>query len=858
MKTAIVVRPLRLMTDICKSACAVASRLAFVGLLTAFAVTQCRAADPDLRMLFNDGKFEAVVVLAQRQIENTRSSGKFADSVFSGLLAARAAIQLERYSDAEKLIGRALVDAKKVVAERELLASLYFTQAHLYRIRKDFRSASSRSRDAFALAPKNRQVELEYYLTNGRILFSAGYDVAAIVWLEKAEQISTSRRSALHLEVLRFLSLAWRSKFYYGKAISYSQKLVEESQNTEFKYRHRQALYEYANLLSSSGQEHKAKTHYERGLNLARFGKDDQQSCLLLSSLYQSDIESAEKYLRVLESIDEAETFQLERLMGKAIVAAYRGESDESDRYFAKLQTLKSYSDHLVPYWRAVLAERKHDWPQLIERTGVLLKLSEEDGFREDLPDLYLRLAKGYWGSGNQELALSNARKAENIVSQSRPVGDAPLSLSMLETFHSVYRLLAEIERKSDNINSSFEIAEYLKARVLRDRIDFSPLKQLPDISPELRKKAELLSHKFLDGRDDGELDSFEQSVTMTIPNNAEPRPLTPDFHKPLGLEGTTIVSYIFASSGELGAYVLEGGHPVRFVKLDLSENETADMADAARKKIQERIFFKNDGKRLYDRLIAPLSVQTSNLIIVPDKFLWKIPFHALSPDGESYLIERKMVSYTPSVSMLVKMLDEEQPIRKTAQIYANNTFQGRSLRFVNQEAATIGKLFGVQPIIGASRAQFFKSSENSDILHFSMHAQVDAEEPLASFLAFRPAMAHNGRITVEDLTKARVKRQSLAFLASCDTSNVMEGEGLVSLAWALLGSGSTSVISAQWEANDQSTEMFAKHFYDEYRKGVSASRAMQLASIAMIKNKSSETHEPYYWAAFTLLGDFR
>jgi len=306
------------------------------------------------------------------------------------------------------------------------------------------------------------------------------------------------------------------------------------------------------------------------------------------------------------------------------------------------------------------------------------------------------------------------------------------------------------------------------------------------------------------------------------------------------------------------GAYVLEGGHPVRFVKLGLSENETADMADAARKKIQERIFFKNDGKRLFDRLVAPLSVQTSNLIIVPDKSLWKIPFHALSPDGESYLIEKKIVSYSPSVSMLLKMLDEKPPIRKTAQIYANSTFEGRSLRFVNQEAATIGKLFGVQPMIGASLAQFFKSSENSDVLHFSMHAQADAEEPLASFLAFRPAIAHNGRITVEDLTKARLKRQSLAFLASCDTSNVMEGEGLVSIAWAFLGSGSTSVISAQWEANDQSTEMFAKHFYDEYRKGVSASRAMQLASIAMIKNKSSETHEPYYWAAFTLLGDYR
>ncbi|MBE7516099.1 MAG: hypothetical protein HS105_05755 [Chloracidobacterium sp.] len=125
-----------------------------------------------------------------------------------------------------------------------------------------------------------------YYITNGRILFSSGYDISAIVWLERAETISNNvPLSALHLEMLRFLSLAWQSKFYYGKAISYSQKLVEASQNTGFKFRHRQALYEYGNLLSAAGQEQRAKTIYEKGLNLAISSKDYDQSCILLSTL---------------------------------------------------------------------------------------------------------------------------------------------------------------------------------------------------------------------------------------------------------------------------------------------------------------------------------------------------------------------------------------------------------------------------------------------------------------------------------------------------------------------------------------------------------------------------------------------
>lgn len=177
---------------------------------------------------------------------------------------------------------------------------------------------------------------------------------------------------------------------------------------------------------------------------------------------------------------------------------------------------------------------------------------------------------------------------------------------------------------------------------------------------------------------------------------------------------------------------------------------------------------------------------------------------------------------------MLADALKENAPVRRIARIFANRTFGKRSLRFVNSEAATVGMIFGVNPALDSTEEQFRRLAGDADILHFSMHAQADAEEPLASYLAFNPIGELNGRLTVEDLLKIRLKPQSLAFLASCDTSNVLNGEGLVSIAWAMLGSGSTSVISLQWEANDRSTEMFAERFYREYLKGVSVSKAMQ------------------------------
>lgn len=74
------------------------------------------------------------------------------------------------------------------------------------------------------------------------------------------------------------------------------------------------------------------------------------------------------------------------------------------------------------------------------------------------------------------------------------------------------------------------------------------------------------------------------------------------------------------------------------------------------------------------------------------------------------------------------------------------------------------------------------------------MHAQADPEVPLNSFLAFKAEGRDSGRIWVEDLLSVRLHKQSLAFLASCESSNVLNAEGLVSIAWALLGSGSSSV----------------------------------------------------------------
>jgi len=346
--------------------------------------------------------------------------------------------------------------------------------------------------------------------------------------------------------------------------------------------------------------------------------------------------------------------------------------------------------------------------------------------------------------------------------------------------------------------------------------------------------------------------------ITTKIPELNLKKPDLSGLDQIPGLENAAIISYFFTLNKKLMAFVWEKDKSIQKIELPTTEDEIELLAIKTQMDIKNRVFFKRDGKAIYEKLIKPLNLTSKHLIIVPDKSLWKIPFQALSSDGEKYLIEEKLISFAPSVSILLEQIKKPKPIRQTFQAFANSSFESKFLQYADSESSTIAGIYNSKPIINATINNFTQLSEKADILHFSMHAEVENDQPLDSFLGFRKFGKDDGRLTVEELLNIKLKKGSLVFLASCDTNNVLSGEGLVSLAWGMMGSGATTVISAQWEANDKSTAIFTNSFYKNYKQGNSAAEAMQKAALELIKDKSNNMHEPYYWADFTVNGDFR
>jgi CHAT domain-containing protein len=113
-------------------------------------------------------------------------------------------------------------------------------------------------------------------------------------------------------------------------------------------------------------------------------------------------------------------------------------------------------------------------------------------------------------------------------------------------------------------------------------------------------------------------------------------------------------------------------------------------------------------------RKLKPLNFTSKHSIIVPDKSLWKIPFQALSSDGEKYLIEENLISYAPSVSILLEQIKGAKPNRQTLQAFANSSFENKLLQYVNLEAATVAGIYNSKSIIKAAAkdlARYRKSS---------------------------------------------------------------------------------------------------------------------------------------------------
>jgi CHAT domain-containing protein len=97
-----------------------------------------------------------------------------------------------------------------------------------------------------------------------------------------------------------------------------------------------------------------------------------------------------------------------------------------------------------------------------------------------------------------------------------------------------------------------------------------------------------------------------------------------------------------------------------------------------------------------------------------------------------------------------------------------------------------------------------------------------------------------------------------LVILSACDSGagEVRIGEGVMSLRRAFRIAGADTVLASQWNVSDEAARRLMTEFIRRWRSGQARATAWRGAQLSLLRSK--DFANPYFWAAFTLTGDWR
>jgi CHAT domain-containing protein len=315
------------------------------------------------------------------------------------------------------------------------------------------------------------------------------------------------------------------------------------------------------------------------------------------------------------------------------------------------------------------------------------------------------------------------------------------------------------------------------------------------------------------------------------------------------------------------------------------------------------------EAKLLSDELLGQVvdKITDKRLIIVPDGKLALLPLSALPfPNSDERLINRHEIVYEPSASLLnilSKIQTTSRQPNKDLLVFADPVFSsddnrlaansepqsvistilGLNLRDfrLTDSSGRIPRLFATQAeadsiseVVGKSRTEILSgfaanrervlNADISDyrILHFATHGLVDVNRPEVSSIVLSQfdenGAKREGFLRLQDIYSLDLA-SDLVVLSACQSGvgKEIKGEGLMSLNNAFLQAGAKSVLSSAWKVDDEATAEFMKRFYaNVVNKQLTPAESLRQTQLEMVS--STQFKSPFYWAAFTVQGEFR
>jgi CHAT domain-containing protein len=379
------------------------------------------------------------------------------------------------------------------------------------------------------------------------------------------------------------------------------------------------------------------------------------------------------------------------------------------------------------------------------------------------------------------------------------------------------------------------------------------------------------------------------------------------------------LLSFVIGANGSYGLLVTAHGLTAKPLQTN-AESLLSDVSDLRKAFLpqlgQLAPFSLKSSYALYSELVQPFSAElggVTHLIVAPSGDLASLPLSLLvtsaPPDGSNYvnaawLIRQMAVSQVPSPRAFLTLRDagakHTEPKRPFLGI-GDPTFQGSqnlagvkaldalaqdcrqsgpissdSLRALpplpdtRREIEIVGATMGVTPdtmLLGADATETNFRNEPLDqfsVIYFATHGLLPGElhcqsEPglvLSPPAQTAASLDNDGLLSASEIAALKLNAD-LVVLSACNTAATggtkFGGGALEGLADSFFDAGARAVLASHWEVPSTATEKLMTGLFagDKHGDLAEALRQSQLALIA-----APATAHPFYWAAFTLIGD--
>jgi CHAT domain-containing protein len=447
--------------------------------------------------------------------------------------------------------------------------------------------------------------------------------------------------------------------------------------------------------------------------------------------------------------------------------------------------------------------------------------------------------------------------------------------------------LLDQMERRSLIRQNRIKPELLEREQFLRDKLTNLLAFQAADLAKQITKEIQEVSAQFSDV--DAEINrQFYKPESVFVPTSK-----TDEIQNNLD-ENTVLLEYSLSGEdsfvwvvlkNEIFSYRVPGGEIEK-----LARNVYDCISRLSKPALEKPCWRENE--KLSKILLQPLMkhIMSRRLIIVKSSFLHYIPFSSLiNPLNSKYLIETNEILTLSSASLLSfirETKNQNAPAKKLA-IFADPVYSSSDARiqvksktapqkgiydlprlFASRfEAERISSLLPLTDVLvkkdfEASRDSFFSSNlDNYQILHFAAHAFANDKQPELSSIALsfynEQGEEVQGFLRTNDILRLNLN-SDLVVLSACQTGlgKQIKGEGIVSLGQSFFSVGTKRLIVSLWDVDDKVTAELMSKFYQKHlieKRNISSS--LREAQLEILRDNRWKS--PFYWAAFTLEGDW-